>query len=151
MEKELLRIKVDFDKLLDWKDPERDDLPIISYMSFYRATGILDAVVNYKKEDPECEFAAAVNIVCNTITNRRIRSFIEEIWSVYSLDIDNDNHVFWDTKKYAKGTRHYKKTLKKKIKASLWQDFQDYGLGIDDGLGVNEVVFKVFLPDEVEA
>ena len=110
-----------------------------------------DAIKKYREEDPECQFAAAINIVCNTVTNRRIKAFIEEMWSVYSIDIDNDNHVFWDTKKYGKGVRHYKKTLKSRVKASIWQDFQDYGLGIDDGLGVNEVVFKVFLPDEETA
>lgn len=148
MIKEIYKIKIDFDALEKWRDKDRDDIPPTSFIAIYKALGLVEKAVEYQKDHPEFEVIPLDNIFCNTSTHRRLKSFLEEIWATYSLDIDKDDHVYWDTRKWKKGKKHYAKTLKTSIKASLALDFQSYCPGIDDELGVNEIVLGYYVPDE---
>ena len=148
---EIFKTEIDFDALEKWTDSEKDDLPVVGYMSFYRAIGLLDAAKKYAKEHPDFYLYHLDNILCNFMTNRRIKHFIESNWSVYDIDIDADNHTFWDTKKYPKGKKHYEKKIKDRIKKSLNKDFLTYTPGVDDELGVNEIVLVDYIPIDSEA
>jgi len=55
MFKEILKIKVDFDALEKWRDPNHDDLPVLGFISLYRALGIVDAATKCQEENPEQE------------------------------------------------------------------------------------------------
>ena len=80
-----------------------------------------------------------------------IMEFIEENWKVYSIDIDKDYHVFWDTSKYPKGQKHYPKTLKATARNAVLLDFQNFAPGLDNNLEDNEIVFGIQVSDpEVE-
>lgn len=150
MVQEILKVKIDFDELAKWRDKDRDDIPVNGFISIYKALGIIDAAHNYKKDHPEFEVIPVENIFCNLSTHRRLKAFIEEMWSVYSLDIDGDNHVFWDTSKYPKGKKHYKKKLKAIARTAIQYDFVSFAPGLDDGLGVNEIVLGIVVPDPEE-
>ena len=150
MEKEIYRTKIDFDALEAWRDEEHDNIPPIGFLSVYKALGIVAEVDKHTKEDPDFKVVPATNIFCNLSTHRRLKRFLEDIWSTYSLKIESDNTVVWDTKKWKKGKKHYAKTISGVIKNSLLQDFVDYCPGIDDDLGVNEIVFKIEIPDPEE-
>lgn len=139
--------KIDFNELEAWRDTERDDIPPTNFIAIYRALGIVDQILEYKKDHPDFEPIPLDNIACNTSTLRRLKSFLEEMWSTYSLNIDADEHIFWDTKKWPKGKKHYAKKIKKTIMASLYDDFRDHCPGIDDELNVNEICFRIYVPD----
>ncbi len=148
MIKEIYKTKIDFKKLEQWRDKERDDIPPTNFIAIYKALGIVDAAVNYQKEHEGFEVIPLDNIFCNTMTHRLLKKFIEEIWSTYSLDIDEDNHVFWVTSKWPKGKKHYAKKLKSNARGSIHLDFTSYCPGIDDDLNVGEIVLGVVVPDE---
>ena len=147
MIQEILKIKIDFDALEQWRDADRDDIPVTNFIGLYKALGIVKAANDYKQDHPDFEVIPLDNIFCNTMTHRLLKKFIEDIWATYSLDIDEDNHVFWDTRKYPKGKKHYAKKLKKIVRSSLAYDFASYCPGIDDDLGVCEIVLGILVPD----
>lgn len=151
MIKEILKVKIDFKELEKWRDPERDNVPAASFIAVYRALGIEDAIAKYAKRHKGFQVAPLDNIVCNLETHKRLKHFIEENWQVYSIDIDKDCHVFWDTSKYPKGTRHYPKTLKATARNAVLLDFQSFAPGLDNNLEDNEIVFGIQVADpEVE-
>ncbi len=150
MFKEILKIKVDFDALEKWRDPNHDDLPVLGFISLYRALGIVEAATKCQKENPDFEVIPVENIHCNFSTHRRLKSFIENNWKVFSIDIDADEHVFWDTSKFPKGKRHYPKKLKAAARNAVSYDFISHAPGVDDELGVNEIVFGVYEEDPKE-
>ena len=146
----IYKTKIDFDALDKWRDSSRGDIPPVSCIGIYKALGIVEKAIEYKEKHPEFEVVPLDNIFCNLSTHKRIREFLKEIWRTYSLKLDADNHIYWDTRKYKKGTKHYVKTLSKTIEASLYDDFVGYAPGIDDNLGVNEIVLGILVPDEEE-
>ena len=148
MFKEIYRMTIDFDALEKWRDKDHDDTPPTSFISIYKALGIIEKALDYQKEHPDFEVIPLDNIYCNAATHQRLKKFLENIWATYSLDIDEDNHVFWDTAKWAKGKKHYAKKLKNIVRASLSLDFVSYCPGIDDELGVNEIVLGALIPEE---
>lgn len=150
MEKIIFKTKIDFKELAKYRDPNKDDLPVIGFISLYRAIGLLDAAEKYKAEHPDffIDITNKSNIVCNFSTQRRLQTFIEDIWKTYSIDIDANEHVFWDTSKFPKGKKHYAKKLKAAARNAVRVDFGMYCPGLDDELGVNEIVLKVYEPDE---
>ena len=95
MLQEIYKTTINFEELENWRDPERDDIPVTGFIGFYKAVGIFDKAMEYKKEHPEFEFAPVVNIFCNFNTQKAIKNFIERMWKIYSLKIDGDNHITW--------------------------------------------------------
>ena len=151
MIQEILKVKIDFKALEKWKDAERDDFPVASFISLYRALGIEDALESYVKEHPDFQVIPVINIVCNLNTHKRLKNFIEKNWQVYSIDIDRDFHVFWDTSKYPKGTKHYPRKMKALARNAVALDFSQYAPGIDNDMKDDEIVFGIPEPDpEVE-
>lgn len=151
MIQEILKIKIDFDALEKWRDADRDDLPIVGFVSLYKALGIVQAANDYKKDHPDFEVIPLDNIFCNLSTHRRLKSFIENNWQVFSIDIDRDYHVFWDTSKYAKGKKHYAKKMKAVVRNAVSWDFASYAPGLDEELGVNEIVLGISIPEPTAA
>lgn len=151
MIQEILKVKIDFKKLEKWRDPDLDDIPVASFIGLYKALGIEDALVEYVKDHPDFQVAPLDNIVCNLETHKRLKRFIEENWQVYSIEIDRDCHVFWDTSKYPKGKKHYPRKMKALARNAVFLDFQNYAPGLDNNLEDNEIVFGIQVPDpEVE-
>ena len=151
MLKEILKVKIDFKKLSEWRDPERDDIPAVSFIAVYRALGIEDAVAKYAKRHKGFQVAPLDNIVCNLETHKRLKHFIEENWQVYSIDIDRDFHVFWDTSIYPKGKKHYPRKMKALARNAVLLDFGNYAPGLDNTLEDDVIVFGIPAPDpEVE-
>ena len=150
MRKVLFKTKIDFEALEAWRDEERDNIPPIGFLSVYKALGIVTEIDKYCKEHEDFKVMPDVNIFCNLSTHRRLKKFLEDIWSTYSLKITADNTVAWDTKKWKKGKKHYAKSISGVIKNSLIQDFANYAPGIDDELGVNEIIFAIDEPDAEE-
>lgn len=150
MFKEIYKTKIDFDALAEWRDKDRDDIPVSGFIGLYKALGIIQAANDYKKEHEDFEVIPLDNIFCNLSTHQRLKHFIENNWSVYSLDIDADDHVFWDTSKFPKGQKHYAKTLKAAARNAVLYDFASFAPGLDDELGVNEIVLGIVVPDPEE-
>lgn len=149
-EEEIARVKLDFDELADWRNAENDDIPICSCFSLYEASGLKGAIQKYCEEN-KAQIVAADNLVCNFYTLQRIKNFITENWQTYSIDIKEDNKVFWDTKRWNKNQKHYAKTLRAKVRNSVNADFVNFCPGIDDELEDNLIVFKIYHKIEVPA
>jgi hypothetical protein len=146
---EVGKVVLDFDKLTRWRNKDKDDLPICSCLSLYKASGLEDIIKKYSQEHNGFQVIGLDHLYCNFDTLDKIKEFITKNWQKFSIDIDQDNHVYWDTKKWAKGQEHYLKTLKPKIKTSVLKDFYDYCPGIDEEVEDNIIIFRIYhLEDE---
>lgn len=141
---EIDKIKLDFDKLKEWKDPENDGLPIYGFASFYKACGLTKILKEYSTLHENMQFVAFDNLVCNFKTVDKIKNLIKNNWSEYSLQIKEDGHVTWDTKKWEKGKRHYKKTLSEATEANLKQNFANYCPQFDEDVEDDNIIFQVY-------
>ena len=139
----LEKITLDFDKLAEWRQEDKDDIPICSVLSLYKASGITDAIQSYRIAHFDEPVFPIVNLCCNFYTLQRIRNFVTNNWQIYSLDIAADEEVKWDTRKWAKGESHYPKKLKAKIRNSINMDFANFCPGLDDNLEDNILVFRI--------
>ncbi len=137
-------VKLNFDKLCDWINPETG-LPICSCISLYTATGLLGAIEEYSKAHSNASITPYDNLVCSFATLDHIKNFLKKQWGIYSLDIDKDNHVFWETKKFPAGVKHYQRKLRKRIEACIVQDFANYCCGNDEDVPDDEIVFRTFV------
>lgn len=146
----IFQTTVDVENLKQWFRNDDKGLPVHSYLSLYEACGIIEAVQKYVDEHPGFEPVCFDNIQCNAYTNAVLKNFIKEQWQSYSLKLTGDDQVEWDETKYAKGIRHYKKNLSKKIEAALSLDFANYCPGWDDDLQDNVIVFKVWHKNIIE-
>ncbi len=146
---DIYQTTLDFEKLSSWMDPVTN-LPVRGFLSLYEACGLVSKIKEYSASHEDLQFVSIDNIVCNFTTLQAIRNFLAKQWGVYSIDIDGDNHVFWNTKTYPAGTKHYARSLKKKVKASLTQDFMNYGCGTDEELEDNVIIFRVFTKEPVK-
>ena len=133
-------IKLDFDSIRKWRDPENDNLPAYSMLTFYKAAGILDAVRELNGEKP---VAFCDILSCNWPTHRKIKDFLEETWRIFSLRHEGTNKVVWNTDKYPKGTQHWARNISKKVKGSVERNFLDYCPFIDDSFDDDDVVDDV--------
>ena len=86
------RITLDFEAISNWRDEERDDLPVHGMVSFYKAAGIIDFFREHKEEFGE-NFAPLDVMDCSHYTQQHIRNFIQEQWEVYSLSLLDHNKV----------------------------------------------------------
>lgn len=141
---EIAQIKLDFNKIKQWRDPDNDDLPVYGFSSFYKACGLEEVLRKYSEEHGKVQFVAFDNLLCNLETLKKIKDLIKDHWACYSLAIEEDNHVFWDTKKWKKGQKHYKKTLSDKVEANLNKNFMDYSPQPDIDVGDDIIVFQVY-------
>ncbi len=134
--------EIDFSELEKWTDPAKDDFPVISYISFYKAIGLVKAAEDYIKEHPDYYLYTLDSIFCNFTTHKHIKRLIEKNWKVYDIDIKENNAPFWKTTtKYPKGVkRNYEKTLSRRVQESLNKDFATYCPGMDDSLNVNTII-----------
>ena len=62
MIQEIFKVTIDFDKLLKWRDKDRDDIPVCGFIALYKALGIVEAAQNYKKDHPDFEVIPLDNI-----------------------------------------------------------------------------------------
>lgn len=147
---DVFQTTLDFDSLSSWMNPQTN-LPVCSFLSFYEASGLTEKIRDYSVSHENAQFTPLDNILCSFYTLQRIRNFLSNQWCTYSLDIDRDNHVFWDTKKFPAGTKHNARHLKKKDQDNLSLDFAHYCCGTDDDLEDNVIVFRVFSKVEVPA
>ena len=146
-EKVIAKVDLDFESLDEWRKEEADDIPICSLISFYKACGITKYIEEYKEKEGK-SIVSLDNLACNFKTLQRIKDLIETNWSEYSLDIDKDNHVFWDTRTYEKNERHYAKKLNSRVQNSINQDFLNFCPGVDDELEDNILVFRTYYKSE---
>ena len=80
----------------------------------------------------------------------KCKQLIEDNWACYSINIEKDNSVFWDTRKWGKNEKHYAKKLSAKIQHSLNLDCIQYCPGIDEELENNVIVFRIYRkPEEI--
>lgn len=146
-ETEIIKVKVDFDKLESWVKPGSDNLPVYSFLSLYEACGLEEHIRKYSEEHNNLQFVAADNLLCTFYTLQHLKFFIENQWKIYSLDINEDNHVVWDTRKYGKHEKHYARKLSKKLQSCINADFMNFCPGImedDDSLGDDEISFRIY-------
>lgn len=146
VDRDIAKFKINLAELEDWRDNEKDGLPIRGFVSFYKATGITDAVVSAIANEG-VDIVPYDNIVCNFFTLQAIKNFIKNQWKIYSIDIDQDNHVFWKDDQFKK-EKHYAKNISQKVNASLITDFANYCPGTDEDLEDYEIVIRLF--DKVE-
>lgn len=140
----IFKTTIDIEKLKTWFRDDDKRLPVYSYLSLYEACGIVDEIKKYVVDHPDFQPVCFDNIQCNAYTNAVLKNFIKEQWQCYSLKLNGDNQVEWSDGKYPAGTRHYKRSLSKKIESSLSLDFANYCPGWDDDLEDNVLVFKVW-------
>ena len=143
IEKDIVKIKIDFNKLDTWHSEK--DLPVCSFISLYEAVGLIPYVQEYLKTQDGAKIAPLNNILCNFYTIQHLRNYIKGNWERYSIDIDADNHVFWDEKgTYRAWQKHYKRRLKKRVESCLNFDFNNYCPGLDDDLEDDVIVFRIY-------
>lgn len=150
MFKEVFKTTIDFKALSKWRLKEKDDIPPVSFLHIYAAIGLADFLTEYKKDHPDVEVVPLDHIHCNTNTHIHLKKFLEDIWSTYSLKLNGDNDVTWDTTKWPKGKKHYAKKLSSRVSVSLDQDYASYCPGIDDDLADNEITLG-FLEKDSES
>lgn len=141
------RIELDFDKLEEWRDETNDDLPVHSMISFYKASGIVDYLLQHQ-ENLKGKSAALDIMSCNFYTQQRIKKFISERWEIFSLSLIEDNKVVWNTHTYPKGVEHYNRKPSKKVTKSLLFDFLGYCPRLDDEVPDNMI--EITFPTEEE-
>lgn len=135
-------IKLDFDELQEYRLSDRDELPIVGLLSFYKAIGLMDIASEYKNEYPDFVFIPLDNFKCNFNTLRKIRDFIENNWATFDITITEDNGPRW--KKNAKREQHdFLKTIKPIIRRSLNSDFANYCPGLDDNVSDDIIVMTI--------
>lgn len=149
IDRDIQLFKVNLEELENWRDNTPEGLPICGFISFYRAIGI-EAKVKEIKELENRDIVPFDNILCNYFTLQAIKNFIKRQWKIYSIDIDQDNHVFWKNDQYGHD-KHYEKNLPSKVDASLTIDFAHYCPGEDDELEDYELVIRLFDKTEEES
>ena len=77
---EIFKVEINFDELEKWRDSTKDDLPVVGYMSFYRAIGLLDAAEKYAKELTE--------EACSVLDDSESGEILKEL-ALYLLDRKN--------------------------------------------------------------
>ena len=145
---ELGRVTLNFEELEAWRNTEADDIPICSFLSLYKACGLEPILEKYFEENNQKQIVALDNLACNFNTLNRCKQLIEDNWACYSINIEKDNSVFWDTKKWGKNEKHYAKKLSAKIQHSLNLDCIQYCPGIDEELENNVIVFRIYQKPE---
>ncbi len=139
---ELASAKIDLEALRAWRKPGSDDLPITGFLSLYEALGLEEAIRKHCAGGGQ--IVAIENLACNFYTMRALKRFIEEQWQIYSLDIDGDNHVFWDASSKYGRERHYPKKTRDRVASCVAADFLNYCPGVDDELPDGVISFRVF-------
>lgn len=142
---EIARIELDFDAIRQWRKTGADDLPACSVLSFYEAAGVTQIIRDYL-EGADTQVTALDNLSCNFYTLQRIKNFINDIWSRYSLTISEDNKVEWDTHRYTKGVAHKPREPKARIRNSINYDFINYCPSVNDDLPDNVIVITMSVP-----
>lgn len=152
MEAEIIKkIELDFDALSNWRDPEGDNFPVLSCLSFYRACGLLKEVEQYCEKNDKSQVCAADNILCNFYTHQRIRRFIKESWEHHNICLKNDSQIEW---KYGESRRNrlkHPKSISKSIDTSILVDVLNYGPGVDEDLEDNVLVFQIYNKEKEES
>lgn len=147
--KEIAKIELDFDQLEEWRRDDEEGLPVYSLISFYEACGMQAEMKKYYG-DAAKEAASPVDVLsCNFYTLQRIKNFITEHWEIFSLVIEENNNVKWDTRKWAKNHKHYHRRLRSRVQNSLNFDFVNFCPAINDDLPDNVLSFAVYSPDGV--
>lgn len=141
IEKEIAKININFEALEDWRKGE-DEIPVCSFLSFYEACGLEPYVRKYFEEHDNKTMAPFDVLFCNFYTLQRIKNFLKNQWSIYSIDIKEDNKVIWKNSVYGK-EKHYPKKLAKRVEQSLLFDVTNFCPGIDDELEDNQIIFRV--------
>ena len=144
------RIALDFEAIDNWRDSERDDLPVHGMVSFYKAAGVIDFFKEHKEEFGE-NFAPLDVMDCSYYTQQHIRKFIQDQWEIYSLSLLDHNKVEWNTRTYPKGTKHYHRHPSKKIVKSINVDFLNYCPRLNDDLPDDVIEFVVPVEEEESA
>jgi len=139
------QIKIDFDLLTKyrWDSESATDLPIISIIKFYQASGIYDIIKKNTLEENK-QWACIDILGCNFYTMMRIRRFIEDNWKHFNVMIDADEHIFW--KNGNKSWHKYERTLSSKISNSIKADFSMFCPSLDDSLEDN--IIEINIPEE---
>ena len=119
-------------------------MPAYGVIAFYKASGVYDAIQELNPEGKQ--FAPGDILACNYTTHKKIKNFLEKIWSIFSLRYCADVGVTWDTRKYAAGVSHYAKTLGKKVKASVGANFLEYCPFVDDEM--EDDYISISIPEE---
>lgn len=144
---DVIKVKIDFEKLDNWRSEK--DLPVCGFLSLYEALGLTPHIKEYADGQGGVKIAPLNNILCNFYTIQHLRNYIKGNWEIYSLDIDGDNHVFWDESgSYKAWQKHYKKRLKKRIESCLNYDFNNYCPGLDEDLEDDVIVFRIYEEEE---
>lgn len=145
--KEIAKIELNFDELEEWRRDDEQGLPIYSLLSFYEACGIQSAIKAYYDKNGK-EAASPLDILsCNFYTLQRIKRLITDHWEVFSFNLIDNNKVEWDTRKWAKGYKHYHRRLRPRVQNSLNFDFINFCPAIDDDLPDNVLLFSVYEPE----
>ena len=145
---ETYEINLDFDQLAAWRDAEKDDLPVCGMISFFKASGA--SAIIFEHQDRFKDAAAPLDVfACNFYTQQRIKKFIAERWEIFSLSLEGNNKVTWNTRTYNKGEEHYHRRPSKRVTKSLSYDFFSYCPALNDDLPDNVLV--VTIPNAVPA
>jgi len=150
MEKEIIKITFNPEQLEEYTFQDKDNIPVCSFLHIYEAIGLFPYIEEYKNEHSDYQLCAITDLSCNFYTLQFFKRLINLNWGCYELDIKDDNKIIWNTKKYPKGTKHYEKTLKSKIKSCINLDFANYCPGLDDELEDYVLKFAVIIPDSEE-
>ena len=73
-ELEIVKVKVDFDKLDKWVKPGSDDLPVYSFLSLYEACGLEPYIKQYSETHNNAQIVAADNLLCNFYTLQHLKN-----------------------------------------------------------------------------
>lgn len=128
------RYEIDWDKIKDWRTDDELSLPILSMISFYKATGIFQKIESEQKPISPIDCLSA-----NLNTLEKIKQLIKHNWQYYNVRLKSSNNIEWKEEK-GKQERRDPLTLSSKVEKSLIYDFVSYCPALDPSLEDNVVI-----------
>lgn len=139
--------KLDFKKLRDWRSNNDNKFPILGWIDFYRACGVLDEITPIMKEKNR-QICPMEIMFCNYNTAHKIRELILESWEKFNIEIIGDNDIRWIPNSIHDQRKRGKK-VKAIVKHSLWLDERNFHPMFDGDLENDILVCQILDPEDV--
>ena len=81
--------KLDFDKLREWREDNENQFPILGYIDFYRACGVLDEITPVMKERNR-QICPIEIFFCSADTAVKIRNLIYGTWEKFNIEVQDE-------------------------------------------------------------
>lgn len=137
--------KLDFEKLRAWRSPDDKELPILGFIDFYRACGVLDEITPIMKEKGR-QICPVEIFFCAPETLIKIRNLIHDTWAKFNIEY-KDGKIQW-----VPGQLHTQRKRGKKLKAivrdTLHYEQRQYCPNIDSNIEQDVLICQIVDPED---